>query len=125
MQFEYKIFSQMSKTTRFGQSIDWSAAEKTLNELVAEGWELVSSNASAIGLMVFGCGSVEPGKMVSLHLFSNGLRNCRLKDANALAILNSFPTPLWGCSPGETGFRWIIRLRNRISWTGVPKPTFG
>jgi len=60
MQFKYKIFSQMSKTTRFGQSIDWSAAEKSLNELVAEGWELVSSNASAIGLMVFGCGSVEP-----------------------------------------------------------------
>jgi hypothetical protein len=59
-QFEYKVFSQMSKTTRGGQSIDWSAAEKSINELVAEGWEVVSSNAIAIGLMVFGCGSVEP-----------------------------------------------------------------
>jgi len=59
-QFEYKIFSKMSKTTRGAQSIDWSAAEKSLNEVVAEGWELVSSNASGIGLMVFGCGSVEP-----------------------------------------------------------------
>jgi 2-oxoglutarate dehydrogenase complex dehydrogenase (E1) component-like enzyme len=60
VQFEYKIFSKVSKTTRGGQSIDWSGAEKSLNELVAEGWELVSSNASGIGLMVFGCGSVEP-----------------------------------------------------------------
>ena len=59
-QFEYKVFSRMSKTTRGGQSIDWSAAEKSLNELVAAGWEVVSSNAFAIGLMVFGCGSVEP-----------------------------------------------------------------
>jgi hypothetical protein len=59
-QFEYKIFSKMSKTRRGGQSIDWSAAEKSINELVAEGWEVVSSNASAIGLMVFGFGSVEP-----------------------------------------------------------------
>jgi hypothetical protein len=60
VQFEYKIFSKMSKTTRGGRSVDWSAAEKSLRELVAEGWEVVSSNASDIGLMVFGCGSVEP-----------------------------------------------------------------
>ena len=59
-QFEYKIYSGMAKTTRGGQSIDWSAVEISVNELVSEGWELVSSNASAIGLMVFGCGSVEP-----------------------------------------------------------------
>jgi hypothetical protein len=59
-QFEYKIFSKMSKTTRGGQSIDWSAAEKSINELVAEGWEVNSSSASAAGLMVFGCGTVEP-----------------------------------------------------------------
>ena len=58
-QFEHKIFSKMAKTTRFGQSIDWSAAENSLNELVAEGWELISSNASGAGFMVFGCGSVE------------------------------------------------------------------
>ena len=60
MRFEYKILSKMSKTTRGGQSIDWSATEESINELVAAGWEVVSSNASAIGLMVFGCGSVEP-----------------------------------------------------------------
>jgi hypothetical protein len=59
-QFQYKILSKLSKTTRMGQSIDWSAAEQSLNELVAAGWEVVSSNASAIGLMVFGCGSMEP-----------------------------------------------------------------
>jgi len=59
-EFECKIFSKMSKTTRGGQSIDWSAAEKILNELLAQGWELVSSNASAAGLMVFGCGTMEP-----------------------------------------------------------------
>ena len=59
-QFEYKIFSSLPKTRRLGQSIDWSAAEKSLNELVAEGWELMSSNTSAIGLVLLGCGSVEP-----------------------------------------------------------------
>jgi hypothetical protein len=59
-QFEYKIVSKMSKTIRGGQSIDWSAAEKSIDELVAEGWEVVSSNATSIGLMVFGCGTVEP-----------------------------------------------------------------
>ena len=59
-QFEYKIFSQLPRTTRAGRSVDWSDAQKSLNEMTAEGWELVSSNTSAIGLMVFGCGSVEP-----------------------------------------------------------------
>ena len=59
-EFEYKIFSKMSKTTRGGRSIDWSAAQTMLNELLAQGWELVSSNASGAGLMVFGCGTVEP-----------------------------------------------------------------
>jgi hypothetical protein len=59
-QFEYKIFSGMAKTTRGGRSINWSAVEKSFNELIADGWEVVSFNASDIGLMVFGCGSVEP-----------------------------------------------------------------
>jgi hypothetical protein len=59
-QFEYKIVSGVPKTTRGGKSIDWSAVERPLNELVAEGWEVVSFSASAIGLLVFGCGSVEP-----------------------------------------------------------------
>jgi len=58
--YQYKIFSGMPKTTRLGKSVDWSAVEKSLNEMATEGWEVVSSNASAIGLMVFGCGSVEP-----------------------------------------------------------------
>ncbi len=59
-QFEHKIFSGMPKTTRLGKSIDWSAVEKSVNELVAEGWEVVAASTSAIGIMVFGCGSVEP-----------------------------------------------------------------
>jgi hypothetical protein len=57
-QFEYKIFSGMPKTTRGSQSVDWSAVEKSVNELVAQGWEVVSFNTSDIGLMLFGCGSV-------------------------------------------------------------------
>jgi hypothetical protein len=59
-QFEYKIFSGMPKTTRGGRSVDWSAVEQSLKELVAEGWEVVSFNTSNIGLTVFGFGSVEP-----------------------------------------------------------------
>ena len=59
-QVEYKIFSGVPKMTRGGQSIDWSAVEKSVNELVAEGWEVVSSNASSYGLLVVGCGSQEP-----------------------------------------------------------------
>jgi hypothetical protein len=53
-QFEYKIFSGVPTMTRGGQSIDWSAVEKSVNELVAEGWEVVSSNASSYGLLVVG-----------------------------------------------------------------------
>ena len=59
-QFEYKIFSGMPKTTRGGKSIDWSVVEKSVNDLLAEGWEVVSFNASDVGLIVFGFGSVEP-----------------------------------------------------------------
>ncbi len=55
--YEYKIFSGMSKMTKAGRLIDWSATEKTVNELIAAGWEVVSSNASPCGLLVFGCGS--------------------------------------------------------------------
>jgi hypothetical protein len=59
-QHEYKIFSGLAKTTKMGRSIDWSAVEQQLHGMLAEGWEVVSANASAIGLMIFGCGSVEP-----------------------------------------------------------------
>jgi hypothetical protein len=59
-QFESKIFSGVPKMTRRGPSIDWSAVEKSVNELVAEGWEVVSSNASSYGILVFGCGGQEP-----------------------------------------------------------------
>jgi hypothetical protein len=59
-QFEYKIFTKISKTTRGGRSVDWSDTEKSINERVATEWEVVSSNASGAGLMVFGCGTVEP-----------------------------------------------------------------
>jgi hypothetical protein len=59
-QYEYKILSGVPKMTRAGQSIDWSATDKQVNDLVAAGWEVVSSNASSYGLLVFGCGSQEP-----------------------------------------------------------------
>jgi hypothetical protein len=45
--------------TNAGRSINWSAVERAVNELIAEGWEVVSSNASPYGLLVFGCGSQE------------------------------------------------------------------
>jgi hypothetical protein len=57
-QFEYKVVSQMSGTTQGGR--DWSWAEKSINELAAERWEVVSSNVTSIGGLVFGCGSMEP-----------------------------------------------------------------
>jgi hypothetical protein len=57
-QFEYKVVSQMSGTTPRGR--DWSWAEKSVNELVAARWEVVSSNVISVGGMVFGCGSMEP-----------------------------------------------------------------
>jgi hypothetical protein len=38
----------------------WSAIEQQLNELIADGWEVVSANASSYGLFVFGCGNQEP-----------------------------------------------------------------
>ena len=58
--YEYKIISGSAKTTKGGQSIDWSDTEKRLNALVTEGWEVVSSNTSALGLLVIGFGSLEP-----------------------------------------------------------------
>ena len=45
--------------TKAGRSIDWSTTERGVNELVAAGWEVVSSNAGPYGLLVFGCGSQE------------------------------------------------------------------
>jgi hypothetical protein len=58
-QYEYKIFSGVPKFRKAGQSIDWSAVEQQLNGLVADGWEVVSANASSYGLLVVGCGSQE------------------------------------------------------------------
>jgi hypothetical protein len=57
----------MAKTTKGGRSIDWSTVEQQLDAPIAEGWEVVSANASGIGLMVFGCGSVEPAMTFSLR----------------------------------------------------------
>ena len=59
-QYEYKIISGMAKTTKMGQSIDWSDIEKRLKDLVTKGWEVVSSNTCSIGLLVIGFGSLEP-----------------------------------------------------------------
>jgi hypothetical protein len=66
-QHEYKIFSGMAKTTKMGRSIDWSTVEQQLDALIAQGWEVVSANASGIGLMVFGCGSIEPAMTFTLR----------------------------------------------------------
>jgi hypothetical protein len=57
--YEYKIFSGVAKMTKGGGTIDWSATERAVNQLVASGWEVVSSNVSSYGLLVFGCGSQE------------------------------------------------------------------
>ena len=59
MQYEYKIFSGAAQMTKVGRSIDWSVVEKGVNELIAGGWEVVSSSASPHGFLVFGCGSQE------------------------------------------------------------------
>ena len=59
MQYEYKIFSGVAKMTKAGRSIDWSAVEGAVNELTSGEWEVVSSNASPYGLLVFGSGSQE------------------------------------------------------------------
>ncbi len=59
-QYEYKIVSGLAKTTKSAKSIDWSDLEKRLNALVTEGWEVVSSNTSSLGLLIFGSGSLEP-----------------------------------------------------------------
>ena len=59
-EYEYKIISGVPKMTKGGQSIDWSDVEERLNHLVTEGWEVVSSNTTSYGLLVFGCGSQEP-----------------------------------------------------------------
>jgi len=58
--FEYKIFSGVPKVTKGGQSIDWSTAEAQLNDLVSQGWELVSSNTATQGMEVLASGSQEP-----------------------------------------------------------------
>ena len=59
-QFEYKIFSGVPKMTKGGQSIDWSAVDAQLNDLVSQGWELVSSNTATYGLELLGSGTQEP-----------------------------------------------------------------
>jgi hypothetical protein len=59
-QYDYKIFSGVSKFTKGGRSIDWSNVEQQLNGLIAERWEVVSANTSPCGLLVFGSGSQEP-----------------------------------------------------------------
>jgi hypothetical protein len=58
--FEYKIFSGVPKMTQGGRSIDWSAVEAQLNDLVSHGWELLSSNMATYGMGILGSGSQEP-----------------------------------------------------------------
>jgi hypothetical protein len=57
---EYKLFSGVPKMAKGGQSIDWSAVETQLNDLVSQGWEVVSSHTATYGLEVLASGSHEP-----------------------------------------------------------------
>jgi hypothetical protein len=59
-QYDYKLFSGVSKFAKGGQSIDSSTVEQQLNGLIAERWEVVSAHASSCGLLVFARGSQEP-----------------------------------------------------------------
>ena len=58
--FEYKIFSGVPKMTKGGESVDWSAVDGQLNELVLQGWEVVTANTTTYGMELLGSGSQEP-----------------------------------------------------------------
>ncbi len=56
MIYEYKILSGVPSSP----SLDWSTFERSLNLLVSQGWEVVSTNASSYGVFVLGGGSLRP-----------------------------------------------------------------
>jgi hypothetical protein len=59
--FEYRIVSGSPGSAGFwGRSLDWSSAEKTVNNLVAEGWEVFASHTGMFGSFMFGSGQQAP-----------------------------------------------------------------
>jgi hypothetical protein len=56
--FEYRIVS--GSPTISGRSLDWSAAEKAVNDLVAEGWEVFASHTGTAGSFMLGSGQQTP-----------------------------------------------------------------
>ena len=59
MAYEYEIISCVPQVKR-GVGWDWSEAERKLNELIAENWEIESSGMSSHGLFMLGGGFVRP-----------------------------------------------------------------
>jgi hypothetical protein len=59
--FEYRIVSGSPNAKGFlGQSLDWSSAEKAVNGLVAEGWEVFASHTATFGSFMLGSGQQAP-----------------------------------------------------------------
>ena len=55
-QYEYKIFSCGPQV----KSMDWSAAERQLNGLIADGWDIVSATTTPWGALTLASGVVQP-----------------------------------------------------------------
>jgi hypothetical protein len=60
MLYEYKILSGVTNMVKGRPSLDWSSLEGSLNQLVSQGWEVVSSNASLYGVLLLGGGILRP-----------------------------------------------------------------
>ena len=59
--FEYRILSSSpSVKGSWGQSLDWSQAEKALNDFIAEGWEVFASHTGTFGSSIMGSGQHAP-----------------------------------------------------------------
>jgi hypothetical protein len=59
--FEYRIVSGSPRSAGlWGRSLDWSAAEKAVSDLVAEGWEVFASHTGTFGSFMLGSGQQSP-----------------------------------------------------------------
>jgi hypothetical protein len=58
--FEYKIVSGKPTAGSWGRPLDWSAAEKAVNDLTAEGWEVFASHTGQVGTYFMGSGDHTP-----------------------------------------------------------------
>jgi hypothetical protein len=59
--FEYRIVSgSPSSAGVWGRSLDWSAAEKAVNDLIVEGWEVFASHTGTFGSSMLGSGQQSP-----------------------------------------------------------------